>query len=71
MAKVVGQSEQEFVFKELEVMDKDIRELVYIYRDVLKTGHMNIPRLAQLQFMQLQMVRALKNIESLLYLYKG
>ncbi len=70
MAKMVGQSEQGFVFKELEVMDKDIRELVYIYRDVLKTGHMNIPRLVQLQLMQLQMLRALKNIESLLYLYK-
>ncbi len=66
MAKPAGQFEQGFVSKELEMIDRDIKELGGIYHDVLETEHMDTPRLIQLQLIQSQMLRTLKNIESLL-----
>jgi hypothetical protein len=66
MVKPVGQFEQGFVSKELEMIDRDIKELGGIYHDVLKTEHVDTPRLIQLQLIQSQMLRTLKNIESLL-----
>ncbi len=61
-----AQFEEEFDLKELEIIDRDIKELVFVYRDALKTDHVDIPKLLQLQLVQLRMLRTLKNMETLL-----
>ncbi|MFZ1082270.1 MAG: hypothetical protein WAO19_10130 [Candidatus Kryptoniota bacterium] len=66
MAKPVGQLEQEFVRKGLEIIEREIRDLMYIYGDVLKTERLDVSRLLHLQLIQLQMLQTLKNMESIL-----